>query len=66
VSFRIDTAREQAMSYYSGYCLSIHAADAAGAWMNLADGGFTDWTRRMLSNAKERLLVSGLGIELLV
>jgi hypothetical protein len=33
--------------------------------MSLVDGGFTDWTRRLLSNAKERLLVSGMGIELI-
>lgn len=65
VRFAIDTSREQGRSYYSGLCLSIWAKDAAGQSMNLADGGFTDWTRRLLSNAKERLLVSGVGLELL-
>lgn len=29
----------------------------------MADGGFTTWTADLLSNAKERLLISGLGIE---
>jgi hypothetical protein len=63
--FRVDERREQGMSYYSGLCLRIDAAGGDGTVMNLADGGFTDWTRRLLSNAKERLLVSGIGVELL-
>lgn len=29
----------------------------------LIDGGFTTWTQQVLSNIKERLLISGLGIE---
>jgi hypothetical protein len=65
VDFRLDRTREQGRHYYSGLCLSIEATDAEGQRMNLADGGFTDWTRRLLSDAKERLLVSGVGIELI-
>lgn len=64
-TFVLDTTREQARTYYAGLCLSLWAEDASGTSMNLADGGFTDWTRRLLSNAKERLLVSGIGVELL-
>ena len=33
--------------------------------VNIGDGGFTDWTQRLLSNGKERLLVSAMGIELI-
>ena len=51
--------------YVSPRARRIDATDPTGVTLNLADGGFTDWTRRLLSNAKERLLVSGLGIELL-
>ena len=29
----------------------------------LADGGVVDWTQRLLSNAKERLVTSGIGSE---
>ena len=65
VSFRLDHEREQARGYYTGLCLSINATDPTGQRCNLADGGFTDWTRRLLSNAKERLLVSGMGLELI-
>lgn len=33
--------------------------------VEIADSGFTDWTRRLGSNGKERFLISGLGSELL-
>jgi len=62
--FRADDTREQGRNYYAGLCFSLNAADPTGTTLNLADGGFTDWTRRLLSNAKERLLVSGIGLEL--
>ena len=65
IAFSLDHEREQARGYYTGLCLSINATDPTGQRCNLADGGFTDWTRRLLSNAKERLLVSGMGIELI-
>lgn len=61
VGLSIDRTREQGRNYYQGLCLKL---DAGGR--NLADGGFTDWTQRLLANAKERMLVSGMGIELLI
>jgi len=33
--------------------------------LEIADGGFTDWTQRLSGNQKERLLISGMGLELL-
>lgn len=36
-----------------------------GKPFDIGDGGFTDWTSRLLSNRKERFFTSGLGIELL-
>ena len=32
--------------------------------VNVSDGGFVDWTQQLLSNKKHRLLISGIGIEL--
>jgi len=32
----------------------------------IVDGGFTDWSQRLLNNRKERLLTSGLGVEYLL
>ena len=66
MTLRIDRTREQGRNYYSGLCLRLDAINGEGQRLNLADGGFTTWTQRLLSNAKERLLVSGMGIELLV
>ena len=36
-----------------------------GQMYNLADGGFVDWTQKLLVNKKHRCLISGIGIELL-
>jgi len=33
---------------------------------NLGDGGFVDWGQKLTSNHKERMLISGIGIELLL
>jgi hypothetical protein len=66
VSFALDREREHARHYYSGLCLHIDARRDAGQWVNLSDGGFTLWTQRLLSNRKERLMVSAIGLELVV
>jgi hypothetical protein len=36
-----------------------------GKEINLSDGGFVDWTQKFLQNKKHRLLISGIGIELI-
>jgi len=64
VELRIDPSREHGRNYYTGLCLCIDVSTTDGRRMNLADGGFTDWTQRLLSNRKERLLVSAIGIEI--
>ena len=52
------TRDPQERPYYAGGWFSI---DVDGA--NVADGGFVDWTQRLLSDRKERCLISGVGIE---
>jgi hypothetical protein len=47
-------------SYYKGFCFHIFLRER-----QLADGGMVDWTQQLLSNAKERLLISGMGLEFL-
>jgi len=66
VAFGFDDSREAGRGYYRDACLFIHAVTSQGDQLLLSDGGFTDWTARLLSNAKERLLISGLGTERLV
>jgi hypothetical protein len=36
---------------------------AASGLLELADGGAVDWTQKLLSDAKERLVISGIGSE---
>jgi hypothetical protein len=31
--------------------------------MEVGDGGFVDWTARLLGNRRERLLISALGVD---
>jgi hypothetical protein len=64
-SVRIDfyPERETGRGYYQDLCFHVNAWDASGDYFNLADGGFTDWTARVLNNHKERLLISAIGTE---
>jgi hypothetical protein len=57
----LDPDRQAGRGYYRDLCWKVHAVD--GERFEVADGGFVDWTQRLLSNAKGRLLISGLGIE---
>lgn len=69
VAFAFAPERTAARHYYDRICFNIRLAAEDGsagpaAYDVLVDGGFTDWTRRLLNNGKERLLTSGLGTEL--
>jgi hypothetical protein len=59
----IDALRTGGRGYYRDLCFHIHATHPSGRRMELVDGGSVDWTRRLLSNAKERLIISGIGSE---
>ncbi len=58
-----DPGRKTGRGYYVGACFHIYATTSAGTELELIDGGFTTWTQQVLSNNKERLLISGLGTE---
>jgi hypothetical protein len=45
-------------AYYPDVSFSLEIEDTC-----LADGGFVPWTATLLSNAKERLCISGLGTD---
>lgn len=66
VAFSFNPDRERARAYYDGLLLEVVVRTATGERLSIADGGLTDWTQRLLSNRKERLFVSGLGLELLL
>jgi hypothetical protein len=59
----LDSERESGRGYYVGACFHVYVTNKAGVEFELIDGGFTTWTQQLLSNTKERLLISGLGTE---
>ncbi|MGD1092710.1 MAG: hypothetical protein ABSB35_12070 [Bryobacteraceae bacterium] len=61
--FRMNPARLEGLGYYSGFIFRVSARADDGSYYPLIDGGMTDWTARLLSNRKERLLISGIGTE---
>jgi len=63
VHWEFDPHRSAGRNYYSDFCFAIYAQDHAGVEHFLVDGGFTPWTRQLLNNQKERLLISGIGTE---
>jgi hypothetical protein len=61
--FRFDPSRTAGRGYYQTLCFKINAWDQQGVEHELVDGGFTSWTQTLLSDKKERLLISGIGTE---
>jgi hypothetical protein len=57
-----DNGREAGRGYYRDLCFKINV-NAAGEWAEVGDGGFTDWAARLTASNKERLLISGIGID---
>lgn len=60
--------RESGRAYYRCLCFKVYLrfADSEGALsgpVEIGDGGFTDWTAKLLGNRKERLLISGHGLD---
>ena len=58
----IDRERVSGRGYYHDVCFKVNAL-ADGAVVEIGDGGFTDWTARLLANGKERLLITGYGTD---
>jgi hypothetical protein len=63
VECAIDNDRTRGRGYYLDFAFLIHASASSGHPIELVDGGSVDWTQKYLSNAKERLVISGLGSE---
>ncbi|HTO52443.1 MAG TPA: hypothetical protein VMR50_03570 [Myxococcota bacterium] len=57
-----DQSRATGRGYYTDWCFKIHARHE-GEWLELGDGGAVDWAQKLLSNAKERLVISGISSE---
>jgi hypothetical protein len=57
----LNPTRTQGRGYYRTLCFWIEGVIDSAEPMQLADGGCVDWTQRLLSDAKERLVISGVG-----
>lgn len=42
---------------------ALSGSDFTSVMLEFGDGGFTDWSQRLVASSKERLLISGLGID---
>jgi hypothetical protein len=58
----LDRNRQSGRGYYSDLCFKLNA-QAGGEPVELGDGGFTDWGQKLTASRKERLLISGIGID---
>jgi hypothetical protein len=59
----VDPSRTAGRAYYRTLCFWILVPNDEGEPTQLVDGGCVDWTQRLLSDAKERLVVSGIGTD---
>ena len=57
-----DRDRLSGRGYYRDLCFKVNAL-ADDTTVEIGDGGFTDWTARLLANGKERLLIAGYGTD---
>jgi hypothetical protein len=57
-----DRDRQAGRGYYRELCFKINVS-VGGEWAEVGDGGFTDWLAKLAASGKERLLISGVGID---
>jgi hypothetical protein len=55
--------REAGRGYYYCLCFKIFARFGEAEPCEISDGGFVDWTAQLLGSRKERLLISGHGLD---
>jgi hypothetical protein len=58
----MDHTRQAGRGYYRDVCFKVNINDG-GKTAEIGDGGFTNWTAKLLANQKERLLISGYGLD---
>lgn len=64
--YSFDLRRITGIGHYSGLSFRILARSEQTSELNLADGGATDWTEKLLNDRHERFFVSAIGTELLL
>ena len=63
VDISLDKALRRETEYYRELRFKVYATPTGGHEIEIVDGGGTDWTQKLLNNAKERLVISGIGSE---
>jgi hypothetical protein len=63
IPWAFDRDRAHGRGYYRDVGYQIFLSDRDAGETFVVDGGFTDFTQRLLSSSKERLLASGMGTE---
>jgi hypothetical protein len=63
VDMGLEKAKIDETAYYRNLRFHVYASQPKIREMELVDGGDTDWTQKLLGNAKERLIISGIGSE---
>ena len=63
--FSADQNAEHGNHYYKGIQFKL-LLDIKGIEYAIADGGFVDWSQKLLGNKKERMLISGMGVDFLL
>ena len=66
----LDHTRSAGRGYYRDLCFKVNAR-TGGPFQDkhqdklheIGDGGFTDWTQQLVASSKERLLISGIGVD---
>ncbi len=64
--FRMDPDRTSGRGYYKDACFKLLVDDGAVDQREVGDGGATDWVGKFLSDGKERLVIAGLGVDVLL
>jgi hypothetical protein len=63
----LDHTRSTGRGYYRDLCFKVNAqtgSNTTGSKLEeIGDGGFTDWTQQLVASSKERLLISGVGVD---
>ncbi len=61
---QLDLTRLEGIGYYDGPCMHILARPPGEQIFSLVNGGFLRWTADLLSDRRERMLSTGIGIDL--
>jgi len=65
IDFVLHLDRSAGINYYDGPCFKIRARNEQGLVFPLVDGGRVDWASKLSGSKKDRMLATGIGLELL-